>query len=92
MTHSNLKVEVEGPYVLVVLRGTCFRAKYMKQNAPWLATVEYGPDDPGAAITSSEFRALAWEAANEMARQLGWTKSCDELHRAAKRTGLRSEH
>lgn len=87
MTHSNLTVEVQGSYILVALRGTCFRAKYRKQEAPWLATDEYGPDDPGAAITLSEFRNLAWAAANEAARQLGWIKSCEDLHRAAKLGG-----
>jgi hypothetical protein len=84
MTHSNLTLEVQGTHILVALRGTCFRAKYRKQDAPWLATEEYGPDDPGAMITLSEFRNLAWAAANETARQLGWIKSCDELHKAAK--------
>ena len=56
MTHSNLKVEVQGTHIVVVLRGTCFRAKYRKQDAPWLATDEYGPDDPDAPMTLSEFR------------------------------------
>jgi hypothetical protein len=75
---------VQGTHILVVLRGTCFRAKYRKQEAPWLAIDEYGPDDPEATITLSEFRYLAWAAANETARQLGWIKRCDELHKAAK--------
>ena len=87
MTHSNLMVEVQGTHILVVLRGTCFRAKYGKQDAPWLATEEFGPDDPGAPMTLSEFRNLAWTAANEKARQLGWVKSCDELHKEAKLVG-----
>ena len=90
MTHSNLTVEVQGTHILVVLRGTCFRAKYRKQDAPWLATEEFGPDDPGAPLTLSEFRQLAWEAANEAARQLGWTKSYEELHRVAKKNELRA--
>jgi hypothetical protein len=42
MTHSNLTVEVQGTHILGVLRGTCFRAKYRKQNAPWLATGSSG--------------------------------------------------
>jgi hypothetical protein len=87
MTHSNLTVEVQGTHILVVLRGTCFRAKYRKQDAPWLATEEYGPDDPDAPMSLSEFRSLAWAAANEAAHELGWIKGCDELHRAAKRAG-----
>lgn len=87
MTHSNLKVEVQGSHIVVVLRGTCFRAKYRKQDAPWLATDEYGPDDPDAPMTLSEFRNEAWTAANDAARQLGWIKSCDELHGEAKLAG-----
>jgi hypothetical protein len=83
MTHSNLKIEVQDPYILVAMRGTCLRAKYRKQDAPWLAPEEYG-EDPEAAITFSEFRTLAWEVANEEARQLGWIRTCDELHEAAK--------
>jgi hypothetical protein len=84
MTHSNLKVEVQGPFILVALRGTCLRVRYRKQEAPWLATDEYGPDDPEATLTFNEFRALAWVAANETARELGWIRSCDDLHEAVK--------
>jgi hypothetical protein len=81
--NSNLKIEVQDPYIHVAMRGTSFRAKYRKQDAPWLAPEEYGKD-PEAAITFSEFRTLAWEVANEAARQLGWIRTCDELHAAAK--------
>jgi len=84
MTHFNLKVEVQGSYILVAMRGTCLRARYRKQEAPWLATEAYGPDDPEAMITFSEFRALAWAAANDAARQLGWISGYDELHEAVK--------
>jgi len=35
-------------------------------------------------MTLSEFRSLAWVAANETARGLGWIKDRDELHKAAK--------
>lgn len=45
MIRSNLRVDVHDPYILVALRGTCFRAKYRRQDAPWLATDEYGPED-----------------------------------------------
>jgi hypothetical protein len=84
MIHSKLKIEVQGAYILVAMRGTCFRAKYRKQDAPWLAMDEY-VEDSEASITFKEFRTLAWEAANEKARDLGWVKSYDELHEAAKR-------
>jgi hypothetical protein len=86
MTHSDLRVEVQGPYILVAMRGTCLRAKFRKQEAPWLAMDEY-EEDSEASITFKEFRTLAWEAANERARELGWIRSCHELHDAVKRTG-----
>jgi hypothetical protein len=73
LCEATVQVEVQGTNIVVVLRGTCFRAKYRKQEAPWLATAEFGPDDPEAAITSSEFRNLAWTAANEPA--LRWDGS-----------------
>lgn len=73
MIHSDLvKVEVQGADIFVAMRGTCFRVKYRKQEAPWLIAQEYAPDDPDATITLSEFRALAWAAANDKARELGW--------------------
>jgi hypothetical protein len=83
MTHSDLRVEVQDPHIFVAMRGTCLRAKYRKQDAPWLAPEEYG-EDPEATIPFSEFRTLAWEVANEAARQLGWIRTCNELHEAAK--------
>ena len=86
MIHSNLRVEVQGTYILVAMRGTCLRAKFRKQEAPWLAMDEY-EEDSEAPITFKEFRTLAWEAANERARDLGWVRSCDELHDAVKRAG-----
>ena len=69
MTHSDLvRIEVQGADILVAMRVTCFRVKYRKQEAPWLSVQEYGPDDPDATITLSEFRALAWAAANDSSR------------------------
>ena len=85
MAHSNLKVEVQGTSILVAMRGTCLRAKYRKQEAPWLATDELGPDDPDAPVTFAEFRSLAWAAANETARRLGWIRNCEEIHNTARR-------
>ena len=37
------------------------------------AVQEYGPDDPDATITPSEFRALAWAAAND--KLVSWVGS-----------------
>ena len=73
MTHSDrIKAEVQGPDIFVAMRGTCFRMTYRKGDAPWLVVRDYGPDDPGAPATLSEFRALAWAAAKDQARELGW--------------------
>ena len=44
MIHSQPRVEILGSYILVAMRGTCFRAKYRKQDAPWLAVDEYAED------------------------------------------------
>jgi hypothetical protein len=77
---------VQDPYILIALRGTCLRAKYRKQDAPWLAPEEY-VEDADATIALSEFRRLAWEVANETARQLGWIRTCNELHETAKMAG-----
>ena len=63
MIRSNLRVDVYEPYILVALRGTCLRAKFRKQDAPWLAMDEY-EEDSEASITFKEFRTLAWQAAN----------------------------
>ena len=86
MIHSNLRVEVQGLYIVVAMRGTSLRAKFRKQEAPWLA-IDESVEDPEAQISLREFRSLAWEAANEKARDLGWVKSYDELHEAVKRAG-----
>ena len=86
MIHVNLRVEVQGSYILVAMRGTCFRAKYRKQEAPWLAMDEWA-EDSEAPITFRRFRTVAWEAANEKARDLGWVKSCEDLHEAVKHAG-----
>ena len=55
MIHSSLRVEVQGSYILVAMRGTCFRARYRKQDAPWLAIDEW-VEDLDAPINSREFR------------------------------------
>jgi hypothetical protein len=49
-----------------------------ERAAPTRLTISEGP------MTFQEFRTLAWEAANETARDLGWVRSCDELHEAVK--------
>ena len=71
MIHE-LKVDVHGPEIAIVVRDTCLSMAYRKGDAPWLVCVEHGPDDPDARVTLTEFRALAWAVANAKARELGW--------------------
>jgi hypothetical protein len=62
--HEQTEREVQGADICVV--------HLLQGEVPGLIAQEYGPDDPGATITLSEFRALAWAAANDKARELGW--------------------
>jgi hypothetical protein len=67
-----LMIEVRGSEISIAMRGTCLKTAYRKGDAPWLVCSELGPEDPDALVTLSEFRAIAWTAANEKARELGW--------------------
>ena len=64
-------MEVVDHHLVVRLRGTSLRAVYVKGDNPWLTLAEVS-DDKDAALSLSEFRVLAWSAANERARELGW--------------------
>ena len=82
MTHSNLRVEVHDPYILVAMRGTCLTARYRKQDAPWLAPRRVRRRSGSQRSLPASSERPAWEVANEAARQLGWIRSCNELHEA----------
>jgi hypothetical protein len=71
---DNLQVEVVRDGIVVTIPGTHFKVVYQKCfEAPGLvATSGWTPDDHDAPITPNEFRALAWRAANDKARELGW--------------------
>jgi len=67
-----LKVEVEGRYIVVTIPGTSFRSSYFKSAlAPGLVPSDYMLDD-GDSTTSGKFVALAAKAAYDKARELGW--------------------
>jgi hypothetical protein len=68
-----LKAELEGELIVVTMPGTSFRVAYGKHpdglgllQAPGMAS------DSKAPISRKEFEALAWKAANDKARELGW--------------------
>jgi len=74
MQPSDLRVGVEGEHIVVTMPGTSFRTSFFKYaDKSWLVespamSVEKGtPSDK-----RKSFEALAWEAANAKARELGW--------------------
>jgi hypothetical protein len=72
MTHSRLRIDVQGRNISITMRGTCLRATYSKGDAPWLTLTGIYSEDPDAPCTLSEFRAWAWEAATAKASELAW--------------------
>ena len=69
---QNLVVEITSREIVVRMRGTSLRATYCKGASPWLTMADLASADPDAPINSSDFRAIAWEAANIKAREIGW--------------------
>jgi hypothetical protein len=68
-----INVDVEGDLLVVSMPGTSYRAIYFRSpdeskliQAPNLAV------DKEAPMRHEEFEAMAWEAANAKARELGW--------------------
>ena len=71
---SELRVEVLGDEIIVILPATSYGVTYTKpSNSPDLVAKNCVPKiDAGAPMTHGEFLAKAWLAANVKARELGW--------------------
>jgi hypothetical protein len=71
---SELRVEVLGDEIIVILPATSYGVTYSKPgNSPNLVAKNCVPKvDSGAPMTHVEFLAKAWLAANVKARELGW--------------------
>jgi hypothetical protein len=69
-----LKVEQGEDEITVTLPGTKFAVVYQKSaDAPGLVAKSFwARNDQDAPIALNEFLALAWRAANDKARELGW--------------------
>jgi hypothetical protein len=68
-----IKIDVEGDLMVVSMPGTSYRAIYF--SSPDKSKLIKAPNltvDKDAPMTHEDFEALAWEAANEKARELGW--------------------
>jgi hypothetical protein len=72
MVHSELRVDLEGDRV-VTLTGTHLRASYTKSaDTPQLVQSSHMMIHNRTPLPREQFEALALEAANEKARELGW--------------------
>jgi hypothetical protein len=58
--------------IVVTMPGTSYSVTYRKlDSSPWLFASNIR-DDPDSPVSRHTFRARAWIAANEKARDLGW--------------------
>ena len=71
---GSLHIEVVDGEIVVTLPFTSYTVTYYKpaRSPQLLAKRIASRDDPGSAMTLSEFLARAWRAANDKARELGW--------------------
>jgi hypothetical protein len=74
MEPGDLQVGVDDEHIVVTMAGTAFRASFFRsKDEPRLIqspAISVEKDAPSAR--RKEFEALAWEAANAKARELGW--------------------
>ena len=73
-TENDLRVLVmlDADTIVVTMPGTRYSISYRKvRDMPWLVASDIR-DDPDSPISKFKFRALAWTAANDKARDLGW--------------------
>jgi hypothetical protein len=68
---SDLHVSVMNDAIVVTMPGTSYSVTYHKRSEPWLHASDIR-DDKDSPISKFTFRARAWAAANEKARELGW--------------------
>ena len=69
----DLHTEVQDGQIVVTLRQTGYCASYGKAaNLPQLVRSAFTTDRSDEPISKEEFFAIAWDAANEKTRELGW--------------------
>ena len=67
----DVQVSVVNDAIVVTLPGTSYSVTYRKRSEPWLLASDIR-DDKDSPISKFRFRAQAWTAANDKARELGW--------------------
>jgi hypothetical protein len=68
---GDLEVTVENGSIIVTMAGTRYSTTYRKGDEPWLLVSDIR-EDPNYLSYKFTFRARAWTAANDKARELGW--------------------
>jgi hypothetical protein len=68
---SDVHVSVLDDALVVTMPGTTYSITYRKATEPWLLASNIR-DDKDSSVSKWTFRAQAWTAANEKARDLGW--------------------
>ena len=75
MHDEQLSLEVRDDTIIVTIPGSSFRTAFFKsEHPPWIYQSSLIHIDKEWPLTREEFEKLAWEAANEEARKLGWTE------------------
>ena len=67
----DVRVSVVNDAIVVTMPGTSYSVTYRKRDEPWLIASDIR-DDKNSPISKFAFRAQAWTAANNKARELGW--------------------
>ena len=65
-------VVLDGDTIVVTMPGTSYSVTYRKLHDSPLLVASDMRDDPDSPINKFTFRARAWTAANDKARELGW--------------------
>ena len=69
----HLHTEVQDGQIVVALPQSGYYASYRRAaNLPQLLRSAFATDLSNKPISKEEFFAIAWDAANEKARELGW--------------------
>lgn len=73
---DGLVIDVIGGNIRVSLAGSNYAVTYHKpRNSPQLLAKSLPVnEDRNASMTQGEFLALAWRAANDTAREMGWIR------------------
>jgi hypothetical protein len=73
MQDDQVDVDVRDDCIIVTIRGSSFRTAFFKlQSGPGIYQSSLIHIDKEWPLTRDEFEKLAWAAANEEARKLGW--------------------